>query len=247
MLASLGRRRVCVYRKPRVALVVTGDELRAPGSRLGRGQIYDSNTPGLLASLQAAGIEEVRHFRVGDDAKRIEQTFRRALANADVVISSGGVSVGSSDFVKDVLGKLNVRSIFWKVAIKPGKPIFFGTRGKKLAFGLPGNPVAAQLGFQLFIKPALLRMMGAEASEPLALTAYLTHDLKKRPGRMELVRGVLTHDTEGRLLVRSTRGQDSHMMGGLAAANCLIHFPKDADRLLAGGDVTVSLLQWSVQ
>jgi molybdopterin molybdotransferase len=247
MLATLGRRRVRVYRKPRVALVVTGDEMSTPGSRLSRGQIYDSNTPGLLASLQVMGIEGVRHFRVGDKVKRIEQTFRRALANSDVVVSSGGVSVGSSDFVKDVLGKLRVRRIFWEVAIKPGKPIFFGTRGKKLAFGLPGNPVAAQLGFQLFIKPALLRMMGAETSEPLALTASLRHDLKKKPGRMEFVRGVLTNDDAGRLQVAPTRGQDSHMMGGLAAANCLIHFPNDADMLPVGSDVTVSLLQWSVQ
>jgi molybdenum cofactor synthesis domain-containing protein len=247
MLATLGPRRVHVYRKPRVAVVVTGDELRTPGSRLGRGQVYDSNTPGLMASLQAAGIEEVRHFRVGDNSKRIEQTFRRALANADVVISSGGVSVGSSDFVREVLGELKVRNIFWKVAIKPGKPIYFGMRGKKLVFGLPGNPVAAQLSFQLFIKPVLLRMMGAKVAELLTLTAYLTQDLKKKAGRMEFVRGVLTNDAAGRLQVAPTRGQDSNMMGGLAAANCLIHFPKDDDRLPVGGDVTVSLLQWSMQ
>jgi molybdopterin molybdotransferase len=112
---------------------------------------------------------------------------------------------------------------------------------------LPGNPVAAQLGFQLFIKPALLRMMGAETSEPLTLMANLMRDLKKKPGRMEFVRGILTNDASGRLQVVPTRGQDSHMMGGLAAANCLIHFPKAADSLLVGNDVTVSLLQWSVQ
>jgi len=247
MLATLGRRRVRVYRKPRVALVVTGDELRSPGSRLRRGQIYDSNTPGLTASLRAAGIDEVSSFRVGDTVPRIEQAFRRALASADVIISSGGVSVGSSDVVKDVLGKLNVRSIFWKVAIKPGKPIYFGTRRKKLVFGLPGNPVAAQLGFQLFVKPALLRMMGAKAAEPLALTACLTQDLKKKPGRLEFVRGVLIHDTEGKLRVRPTRGRDSHMMGGLAAANCLIQFPEDAEYLSAGSDVTLLLLYWGVQ
>jgi molybdopterin molybdotransferase len=247
MLATLGRRRVRVYRKPRVGLIVTGDELHTPGSRLGRGQIYDSNTPGLMASLQAAGIEEVGHFRVGDNPKRIEQTFRRVLANNDVVISSGGVSVGSSDFVKVVLGELKVRSIFWKVAIKPGKPIYFGTRGKKLVFGLPGNPVAAQLGFQLFIKPALLQMMGAKKKKPLTLRARLTHDLKKKPGRMEFVRGVLTSDTAGRLEVAPTQGQDSHMMGGLSVANCLIHFPKHGERLGVGSNVAVSLLQWSAQ
>jgi molybdopterin molybdotransferase len=247
MLATLGRRRVRVYRKPRVALVVTGDELHSPGSRLERGQIYDSNTPGLMASLQAVQIEEVRHFRVGDNPKRIEQTFRRVLANNDVVISSGGVSVGSSDFVKNVLGEVGVRSIFWKVAIKPGKPIYFGTLGNKLVFGLPGNPVAAQLGFQLLIKPALLRMMGAKNKKPLTLSARLTHDLKKKPGRMEFVRGFLTNDTTGRLQVAPTRRQDSHMMGGLSVANCLIHFPKHEDRLRAGSDVVVTPLQWGAQ
>ena len=178
MLATLGHRHVRVYRKPRVALVITGDELRTPDSRLSRGQIYDSNTPGLVASLQAAGIEEVKSFRVGDDAKRVEQTFRNALANADVVVSSGGVSVGSSDFVKDVLGRLKVRTIFWKVAIKPGKPIYFGTRSNTLVFGLPGNPVAALLGFQLFVKPALLRMMGATNIEQPILKARLTAPIK---------------------------------------------------------------------
>jgi len=247
MLATLGRRRVRVYRKPRVALIVTGDELHRPGSLLGRGQIYDSNTPGLMASLQVAGIEEVRHFRVDDNPERIEYVFRRALASNDVVISLGGISVGSSDFVKVVLGELKVRSIFWKVAIKPGKPIYFGTRGKKLVFGLPGNPVAAQLGFQLFIKPALLRMMGGRAKRPLILRARLTHDLTKKPGRMEFVRGVLTNDATGRLQVAPTRRQDSHMMGGLSVANCLIHFPKHDDRLRVGSDVVVTLLQWSVQ
>jgi molybdopterin molybdotransferase len=247
MLATLGQESARVYRKPRIALVVTGDELCTPRGRLGRGQIYDSNTPGLRASLQAAGMEEVMHFRVGDNAKRIEQTLRRGFANADVVISSGGVSVGSSDFVRDVLGKLKVRRIFWKIAIKPGKPIYFGKRGKTLVFSLPGNPVAAQLGFQLFIKPALLRMMGSKAVEPLVLTSCLTHELKKKPGRMEFVRGILTHSAEGELKVRPAQGQDSHMMGGLATANCLIHFAKDADRLSAGSDVTVTLLHWSVQ
>ncbi|MBM2846594.1 MAG: molybdopterin molybdotransferase MoeA [Bacteroidetes bacterium] len=247
MLATLGQDRVRVYRKPRVALVVTGDELRTPGIHLRQGQIYDSNTPGLVAALEAAGIDKIDKFRVGDNPKRIEQTFRRALAHADVVISSGGVSVGSSDFVKDILGKLKVRNVFWRVAIKPGKPIYFGRRGKTVVFGLPGNPVAALVGFQILIKPALLRMMGAESTDLLTLTACLTHDLKKKPGRMEFVRGILTHDAEGKLHVRPTRGQDSHMMGGLATANCLIQFPKDADRLSAGSDVTVSLLHWSAQ
>ncbi|MDH3252370.1 MAG: molybdopterin molybdotransferase MoeA, partial [Ignavibacteria bacterium] len=196
MLATLGQGRVGVYCKPRVALVVTGDELRAPGSRLRRGQIYDSNTPGLVAALEAAGIEKIEKFRVGDNPKRIEQTFRRAFAQADVVISSGGVSVGSSDFVKDVLDKLKVRNIFWRVAIKPGKPLYFGRRGKTLVFGLPGNPVAVLLGFHLFIKPALLRMMGAGTTNQLTLNAFLMNDLKKTPGRMEFVRGMLTLDAE---------------------------------------------------
>lgn len=246
MLAIIGRQRVRVRRKPRVALIVTGNELQPPGTRLRRGKIYDSNTPALVAALQATGIDSVRTFRTHDTPRQIEQAFRKVLTDSDVVLSSGGVSVGSSDFVKDVLAELNVKSVFWRIAIKPGKPIYFGTKKKVLIFGLPGNPVAAQLGFQLLIKPAILRMMGMSSVAPLTLPAILTHDLRKKAGRMEFVRGILSTDDAGQITVRPARGQDSHMVGGLAKANCLIHFPKDQERISAGSKVRISLLNWGV-
>jgi molybdopterin molybdotransferase len=247
MLATMGRRTVRVFRKPRVAVVVTGDELRTPGSKLARGHMYDSNSPGLVSALRAMGVDNIRAYRVGDDRAGTEQVFRRALSGADVVISSGGVSVGSSDYVKDILGRLNVRSIFWKVAIKPGKPIYFGKRRNILVFGLPGNPVAALLGFQLFIKPALLRMMGATNIGLPILNALLTAPIKKKSGRMEFVRGILTNNNDGELQVQPARGQDSHMMGGLATAHCLIWFPREAVSLGTGSKVYISLLQWGTQ
>lgn len=246
MLAVLGRQHVRVCRKPRVSLIVTGNELQPPGTRLRRGKIYDSNTRGLLAALRAIGIDSIRTFRTQDTPRQIKQAFRKAFADSDVVISSGGVSVGSSDFVKDVLAELKVRNVFWRIAIKPGKPIYFGTKKKTLIFGLPGNPVAAQLGFQLLIKPAILRMMGMSSVSPLTLSAILSQDLRKKTGRMEFVRGILATGDAEQLTVRPARGQDSHMVGGLAKANCLIHFPKDQERISAGSKVRISLLNWGV-
>lgn len=246
MLAVLGRQHVRVCRKPRVSLIVTGNELQPPGTRLRRGKIYDSNTRGLLAALRAIGIDSIRTFRTQDTPRQIKQAFRKAFADSDVVISSGGVSVGSSDFVKDVLAELKVRNVFWRIAIKPGKPIYFGTKKKTLIFGLPGNPVAAQLGFQLLIKPAILRMMGMSSVSSLTLSAILSQDLRKKTGRMEFVRGILSTDDAEQLTVRPARGQDSHMIGGLAKANCLIHFPKDQERISAGSKVRISLLNWGV-
>jgi molybdopterin molybdotransferase len=246
LLATLGQKRVRVYRKPRVALVVTGNEVRAPGTVLRRGQIHDANTAGCVAALKAAGIGRIKTFRTGDSLRRLNLTFRRAFAQADVVLSSGGVSVGAGDLVKDVLGTLRVRSIFWRVAIKPGKPIFFGKQGKKVVFGLPGNPVAAHVCIQLFVKPALLRMMGSRETDLLTFTARLDGRLVKQPGRMEFARGVLTNDAAGKPRVCPSKGQESHMLGGLAAANCLIHLPKGRNRFSAGASVTVSPLQWSL-
>ncbi|MBX2991392.1 MAG: molybdopterin molybdotransferase MoeA [Bacteroidetes bacterium] len=247
LLATLGRKHVRVRRKPRVALIVTGNELQPPGTRLRRGNIHDSNTPGLLAAMRAMGIDSVRTFRTRDNPQQIEQAFKQGVADADIVVSSGGVSVGSSDFVKEVLADLHVRSIFWRIAIKPGKPIFFGKKKSTLIFGLPGNPVAALLGFQLLIKPALLQMMGMNDAGMFVLSARLSHDLKKKRGRMEFVRGTLSHDSKGTLHVAPTRGQDSHMVGGLANADCLIHFPKECKQLSAGDAVKISLLKWGVQ
>jgi len=245
MLATLGYMRVRVHRKPRVALIMTGNELRSPLSRLRAGQIRDSNSFALLAAMRSIGIEPLSMVRTKDDKKVMKAAFSAALKRADVVISVGGVSVGDYDFVKEALVDLDVETVFWKVAMKPGKPNFFGVRGKKLIFGLPGNPVSALISFQLLVKPALQTMMGIVWHAPLSFKAVLGEQLKKKPGRLEFVRGVLSLNSEGELIVMPAIGQDSHMMGGLAKANCLVHFSKEKEYVSEGVPVIVTLLNWS--
>ena len=245
LLATLGCRRVPVHCKPCVAIVVTGNELRSPGKALPGGAIYDSNSPALAAALEALGLTPVLTLRVRDSAPKIRNAFMRALGAADVVISAGGVSVGDHDLVRDVCRSIGIRRVFWRVAIKPGKPTFFGTKGKKLFFGVPGNPVSALLSFHLLVRPALLAMMGAASARALPLTARMEARVTKKAGRAEFVRAALHADGHGELFVRPVGGQDSHMLGGLAAADCLVHFPERATELKAGERVAVTLLRWS--
>ena len=245
LLATLGCHRARVHRKPRVAIVVTGNELRSPGRALPGGAIYDSNSPSLAASLAALGLPPVLRLRARDSAPKIEAALVRALRAADVVISAGGVSVGDHDLVRDVCRSIGIRRVFWRVAIKPGKPNFFGTRGKKLFFGVPGNPVAALLSFQLLVRPALSVMMGTTSAPALPLTARMEVGATKKTGRAEFLRATLRADEHGELLARPVRGQDSHMLGGLATADCLVRFPERASELRAGEKVTVTLLRWS--
>jgi molybdopterin molybdotransferase len=245
LLATLGCRRVRVHCKPRVAIVVTGNELRSLGKALTGGAIYDSNSLALSASLQALGLPPVLTLRARDSAPRIKAALERALGAADVVVSAGGVSVGDHDLVRDVCRSVGIRQVFWRVAIKPGKPNFFGTKGKQLFFGVPGNPVAALLSFHLLVRPALFGMMGTTSAPPLSLTARMEVRSTKKAGRAEFLRATLRADEQGELLARPLRGQDSHMLGGLAMADCLIHFPAGASELRAGAKVAVTLLRWS--
>ena len=245
LLATLGCRRVRVHCKPRVAIVVTGNELRSPGRALTVGAIYDSNSPALAASLEALGLHPVLRLRARDSAPKIKAALVRALGAADVVISAGGVSVGDHDLVRDVCHSIGVRQVFWRVAIKPGKPNFFGTKGKKLVFGVPGNPVAALVSFQLLVRPALLAMMGSAGAPALYLTARIAVHATKKAGRAHFLRATLRLDEQGELHATPVRGQDSHMLGGLAAADCLVHFPERASGLRSGEKVTVTLLRWS--
>jgi molybdopterin molybdotransferase len=245
LLATLGCRRVRVHCKPRVAIVVTGNELQWEAKALTGGAIYDSNSPALAASLEALGVPPVLMLRARDSAPEIKAALVRALGAADVVISSGGVSVGDRDFVRDVCRSIGIRQVFWRVAIKPGKPNFFGTKGKKLLFGVPGNPVAALLSFHLLIRPALFKMMGTTIAPALLLTARMEVRVTKKAGRAEFLRATLRTDEHGELLARPVRGRDSHMLGGLAAADCLVHFSERASELRAGQKVAVTLLRWS--
>ncbi len=244
MCATLGHASLKVYRKPVVALVITGNEVRSPSSRLRQGQIRDSNSFALAAALTSAGISPSNTLHVRDDKTMISRAFSRALKKADVVISAGGVSVGDFDFVKEVLGDLRVKTVFWKVAMKPGKPNYFGTRGKKLVFGLPGNPVSAMVSLETLVMPALRKMMGFRFSDAMRHEAVIEFDLRGSGGRTEFVRAFATRSGEEHLVVRPAAAQGSHMIGGLASANCLIILPKERGNVAKGESVSIRFLPW---
>jgi molybdopterin molybdotransferase len=246
LLATLGVVSLRVRRKPRVVLLVTGNELVPAGKRPGPGRIPDANTAGLKAALLAMGMPVAGALRAKDGRAAVTRALRTALGRADVVIASGGISVGDTDHVRGACAGLGVRQAFWKVAVKPGKPVYFGLRGKQLVFGLPGNPVSAMVCFHLFVRPALLQMMGCTPPGLTAVRASLTHGLSKKPGRTEFVRGVLAGSASGEFRVTPVRGQDSHMVGGLAEANALIVVPAEAARLEAEESVLVAPTQWSI-
>lgn len=247
LLASLGTGRVAVHRMPRVRILVTGSEVVLPGETLSPGQIYDANGAGLDAALRAIGVLEVAVGRLADDRAAIASWLEEELGGADAVITSGGVSAGDFDHVPSVFESLGGCRRFWKVAIKPGKPNYFGVwerdGHRALFFGLPGNPVGALLSFERLVRPALLAMAGRAAEAPLELEATLLAPLEKTPGRLEWVRGVLRHGPEG-LAVEPLSQRDSHMLTGLARAHALIHFPKEVSRKEAGERVQVQLLRW---
>ncbi len=221
IIASLGIGEVTVRRRVRVAYFSTGDELRSIGEALGPGEIYDSNRYTLYAMLKRTDVEIIDMGVVRDTREAVEAALREASQVADVVITSGGVSVGEADYIKEVLSAIGqVR--FWKVAMKPGRPLAFGTLGQARFFGLPGNPVSVMVTFYQFVQPALFKMAGTAASTPLVLKARTTAVLNKRPGRTEFQRGFLSRDALGELRVTATGDQGSGILNSMASADCFI-------------------------
>lgn len=249
LLATIGAFEAVVYRIPEVYLIITGDELLQPGSNLLPGRIFDSNRVALAHSLQRAGIVKPQIAHCRDDETALRELTGRALATADIVITVGGISVGDYDYVRQVNASLGVREIFWRLAIKPGKPVFFGTfQGRRkrsvLVFGLPGNPVSALVGLELFVKPALRKMSGSVMSNSFKMKARLLRELFKKDDRLEFLRGRMSN-LDGEVVVEAVREQDSHMLSGLVSANCLILFPKDLKHLPADTTVEILELNWS--
>ena len=243
-LAGLGYAEVCVYRKPKVAVIVTGDELIEPQEPLQKGKIRDANTYTIQAALQEIGIDAAACKRIPDDPKKLLEAVNKSLASAAVLLVSGGVSVGDFDFVKEVFGNAGIEEVFWKVAVKPGKPIFFGTSGEKLIFGLPGNPASALVTFYLFIRPALLSMMGREETQPMYLPARMRSEIRKKAGRTEFLRGRLQIQN-GEIYAELHSGQYSHMLSSFANADCLVVFPKEQTFIAKDGNVEIQLLPWA--
>jgi len=244
LLATIGRRKVKVYKKPKVSIIVTGSEILDIGEKLKENKIYDSNSYLIFSALKNFGIEPVFMFRVKDDIRDLKKVFNKCLKFSDIIICSGGVSVGESDFVKEVFRTYGVKEIFWKVAIKPGKPLYFGIKGKKLVFGLPGNPVAVLLTFYLFVRPAILKILGLEGDFIKKIKARTLKSLKKKIGRTEFLRGILKLNSNGEYVVLPTEKQESYMLSGVINANSLIVFPKDKDFIKEGENVEVILIEW---
>jgi molybdopterin molybdotransferase len=243
LIASLGVGEVAVYRALRVAFFSTGDELKSVGTTLGEGEIYDSNRYTLHGMLTRLGCEVLDMGVVRDDPAAIERAFAEAAANADVVITSGGVSVGEADFVKSILGKLG-EVVFWKIAMKPGRPLAYGKLGGAHFFGLPGNPVSVMVTFYQFVRDALLVLQGAHPVEPIpTFTATCTQALKKAPGRTEFQRGILTRGADGALNVRPTGEQGSGILKSMSEANCFIILGDTTGNVEAGTAVEVQLLE----
>lgn len=237
LIASLGRPTVKVLRKPRIAFLSTGDELKPAGSPLAWGEIYDTNRYTLQALLQNLPVEILDFGIIPDQAEAVEQAFKQAQTEADLLITSGGVSVGDADFVTSSLKKLGEVS-FWKMAMKPGKPLAYGKLGTCLFFGLPGNPVSVMATFLLFVRPAILQLCGDSVSQPNTYPAITLSPLKKAPGRKDYQRGIYQQTAEG-YQVTSTGKQESHMLRSMSQANCFIVLEREWGDLETGSTVNI--------
>ena len=239
ILGSLGVSEVSVRRRPRIAFFSTGDELRSVGEPLGEGQIYDSNRYTIFGMLSRLGVDVLDMGVIRDDRDAVEQAFAKAAAEADAIVSSGGVSVGDADYVAETLERTGTVG-FWKVAMKPGRPLAFGRIGEALFFGLPGNPNSVMVTFYQLVQPALQALAGIPNPEPpLTMPAISATALHKKPGRREFQRGVFSRSEDGRLVVRKTGHQGSGVLSSMAAANCFIVLPEDSGPVAEGDEVTV--------
>lgn len=243
LIASLGIGEVEVYRKLRVAFFSTGDELVSIGQTLQQGQIYDSNRYTLHGMLERLGVDVIDLGVVGDDPAQLEATLLHASTVADVVLTSGGVSVGEADFMKQILEKLG-QVVFWKIAMKPGRPLAYGKVGNAHYFGLPGNPVAVMVTFYQFVREALLHLMGQTPlpSQPL-FKAICVEPIRKLAGRTEFQRGILFADEDGHWQVRPTGNQGSGILRSMSEANCFIVLEDAVGNLPAGTEVQVQVLE----
>ncbi|RYG45293.1 molybdopterin molybdenumtransferase MoeA [bacterium] len=243
LAASFGFAEIPVVRRPRVVVVGTGNELVPPGTPLAPGQVYASNPIALVAAIRAMGLEAESRL-VGDDPAATQKTLAQALDSFDVVITTGGVSVGDHDLVRPSLTALGVEEIFWRVSVKPGKPFYFGRRSEKTVFGLPGNPVSALVTFHVLVRPALRKMLGLLHPEE-ETTARLTAEIRRKDLRYEFMRAHLAN-AEGGQTAEPALHQGSHMQTGLALSEGLIHMPEGLALAEAGTQVTVTPLRWAL-
>jgi len=231
-LAAAGLDHVVVGRRPAIAVLATGTELRRPGEPLGPGEVYEANGVLLATAFAAAGADVEVLPVVADDEATHREALERGLA-ADVLVTSGGVSVGPHDLVRRILGELGVEEVFWGVAVKPGKPLAFGVRGSTLVFGLPGNPVSSLVGAEVFVRPALLALQGASVPGPVFFEGRLAASVRRNAHRDEFLRARSVASENG-VLLDPVRGQESHMIARAAAADALVLAPRGEGELAAG-------------
>ncbi|HLB15251.1 MAG TPA: gephyrin-like molybdotransferase Glp [Burkholderiales bacterium] len=242
LLASLGLAEVAVRRKLRVAFFSTGDELASIGAALKEGEVYDSNRYTIYGMLARLGVDVIDMGVVRDDPAALERAFKQAAATADAIVSSGGVSVGEADFTRSLLARLG-EVLFWKIAMRPGRPMAFGRIGDAYFFGLPGNPVAVMVTFYEFVRDALLTLAGRTDDFVLPMVRVpCTAALRKKPGRTEYQRGILSRAADGHWQVGITGTQGSGVLRSMSEANCFIVLEHERGDVKAGDLVSVQLM-----
>ncbi|WP_220446240.1 gephyrin-like molybdotransferase Glp [Microbulbifer harenosus] len=242
LLAAAGIATLNVVRRPKIGVFSSGDELRQPGDSLGKGDIYDSNRTALLAALSELKLDILDLGILPDDKNVIREKLAQAAREADAIVTSGGVSVGEADYTREVLEEMGEIG-FWKVAMKPGKPFAFGRLAGIPFFGLPGNPVSALVTFYQLVVPALETMQGGSWSGAPTLRAKLLKPVEKKPGRTDFQRGFYCNDPTTGLCVEPMGTQGSHILSGLAAANCFIVLEQDSGSVETGDLVTIEPLR----
>ncbi len=238
LLASLGIGEVKVHRRLRVAFFSTGDELRSIGEALDAGCVYDSNRYTLHGMLRRLNVDAIDMGVIADERELVEQALLEASEIADVIITSGGVSVGEADYVKEAVNKIGAVE-FWKIAMKPGRPLAFGRVKDAWFFGLPGNPVSVMVTFYLFVQQALRSLMGQRKTESFTIKMPCVSRLKKRPGRIEYQRGIMQRDENGNWQVQKTGAQGSGILRSMSQANCFIILPMESEGVQPGMAVEV--------
>jgi molybdopterin molybdotransferase len=251
LIASLGLPTVKVYRKIRVAYFSTGDEILSLGDAPREGAVYDSNRYTVFGLLTRMGCEVIDMGVVRDESALLEAAFVEAANVADAIITSGGVSVGEADYTRAMMKKLGADSggvAFWRIAMRPGRPMAVGRIGAKssVLFGLPGNPVAVMVTFLAFVRPALLRMMGSTASSPPLLKARSTEAIRKKPGRTEYQRGTVTTAPDGALEVKTTGNQGSGVLSSMVQANGLIVLHHNQSSVEIGDEIDVMMFEGAI-
>jgi molybdopterin molybdotransferase len=235
-LAAAGVHEVQCAKRPRVGILVTGSELKQPGEELGPGEIYESNGLLLATALQLAGAVPAQLGVVGDDSDELERAMERALLGFDMLVTSGGASVGPHDLVRETQGRLRVEEVFWGVAVKPGKPVAFGTRRDHLVFNLPGNPVSVLVTFELFVRPAVNALLGLPDPEPAFRRGALAAPVRRNAERDQFIRARARREGE-EVVLDPIAGQESHMIARAGQADALIEVEAGEGELAPGSPV----------